>query len=134
MIKCSYVLLDATKADKNGRVFTKECWDGIINSEENKCHAIPVVNHIDSNSDLTSIPVADVVGMADLSWANEQDINVSMRLTDEKLKDIAFMPSFSVEAENIKTINSIDVISKGSLNCLFATETPAMEVASGDRA
>lgn len=126
MIEINQILLNATKADKNGRIFTKEVWDSIIESEQNKSHVIPVVSHFDIDSDFTSIPMQNIIGMADCSWFGE-DLNVHLVLTDDKLKDVGFMPSFRVDEEDIKTIDGIDIISKCSLNCFFATDCPAIE-------
>lgn len=125
MIEYNQLLLDATKVDKNGRIFTKACWDGIIESEKNKNHLVPIVNRIDPTSDLTSIPVEDTIGFAKCSWIGD-NINVHMTLKDEALKSNIFMPSFKVNPEDIEVTTEADTITKGSLNCFFITEEPAL--------
>lgn len=135
MFEVNQVLLDATKVDKNNRLFTKEAWEGIINSEQNKNHMIPILCHLDlANEELPSnaegIPADKLVGTAECSWFGE-DINVNMVLTDDflsKTKRFAFMPAFTVDADGIQHINSIDVVESCSLVYFFGCDDPAIDV------
>ena len=114
--------------NRNSRVFTKEAWDAVISSECNKCRAIPVISHINSEVlTATDIPLGNVIGMADCSWDHD-DINVHMVLCNDMFKDIAFMPSFSAESDDIKYVDGTEVISKCDINCFFGTERPAIDV------
>ena len=127
MIEINQILLNATKADKNGRIFTKEAWDSIIESEQNKNHTIPVVSYPNANFDFSSISLQDMVGEADLSWFRG-NINVHLVLIEDKWRNIDFMPNFAVNEENIKNIDGVEVISKCFINCFFATERPATQI------
>lgn len=126
MVERNMLLLDVNKPNKNGRLFTKNVWDSLINSELNEFKAIPLLEHPTEN---TSIPMDKVLGMAQCSWFGE-DVNISMKLLDNTFVNATFAPAFEVDAADVNHVDGIAVIDKAELKYFYVTDSPAFNTLS----